>query len=240
MGVSPAAATTITGFGLIMDSTGTFSTSTLVAGKVYASDYTAPTPTTMTTAILDMQTAYTDAAGRINGTGVPDYLSLGAGDITSLTLTRGIYKWGTSLNIYSAGVTLSGSATDIWIFQIAGDLIVASGAIVTLSGGAVANNIFWQVAGQVSLDTTVQMKGNILCQTMIALNTGATLNGRALAQSEVTLDANTVTSPAGNTGGINPGDTNNVPGFPVIVLAGFAVVTAIVLASRKKLMFSGK
>ena len=196
IGLSPSAATFITGFGLIMDATGTFTTSSLITGKAYASNYTSPTPTKMTTAIGDMQTAYTDAAGRTS----PDHTELGAGDITTLTLTPGLYKWGTAVGISAAGVTISGSATDVWIFQVAGDLVVANGAIVTLSGGALASNIFWQVAGQVTIGTTAQMKGNLLCQTQIAMSTGATLNGRALAQSAVTLDANAVTKPATTTG----------------------------------------
>jgi hypothetical protein len=192
IGVSPAAATAITGFGLILDASGTFSTSSLITGEVYAASYTSPTPTKMTTAISDMLTAYTDAAGR----NLPDSIEMGAGDITSKTITHGLYKWSTGVQISAAGVTISGSATDIWIFQIAKDLTVANGAIVTLSGGANASNIFWQVAGQVTLGTTAQMKGNILCQTQIAISTGATLNGRALAQTAVTLNANTINSPA--------------------------------------------
>jgi hypothetical protein len=192
LGVSPAAATYITGFGLIMDASGTYSTSSLVTGKIYASDYTSPTPTMMTTAIGDMQTAYTNAAGRT----LPDSIELGAGDITGRTITRGLYKWSTAVLVSAGGVTISGSATDVWIFQIAGNLNLANGAMVTLSGGALASNIFWQVAGQVTLGTTAAMKGIILCQTTIAMNTGATLNGRALAQTAVTLNANAVTKPA--------------------------------------------
>jgi hypothetical protein len=191
LGVSPAAATFITGFGLIMDSSNTFSTSALVTGKVYAADYTPPTPTIMTTAISDMETAYTDAAGRT----LPDFTELGAGNIDGLTLVPGLYKWGTGVTI-PIGVTLTGGANDVWIFQIAQDLTVGNGAIVTLSGGAQATNIFWQVAGQVTLGTTSQFKGNILCKTLIEMNTGATLNGRALAQTAVTLDANAITAPS--------------------------------------------
>jgi len=191
IGISPSAATFITGFGLIMDASGTFSTSSLVTGKIYAADYTAPTPTKMTTAIGDMQTAYTNAAGRT----LPDYTELYAGDVTGKTLLHGLYKWGTGVLVSAGGVTISGSATDVWIFQIAQDLTVANGAIVTLSGGAKASNIFWQVAGQVALGTTAAMKGNILCQTQIAFSTGATLNGRALAQSAVTMDATTIVKP---------------------------------------------
>jgi hypothetical protein len=190
LGISPAAATFITGFGLIADATNTFSTSSLVTGKAYAANYAVPTPTKMTTAISDMGTAFTNAAGR-----APDSIEVGAGNITGKTLTRGVYKWSTSLTISPGGVTLSGSATDVWIFQIAGNLTVANAAHVNLSGGAVAANIFWKVSGNTSIGTTAAMNGIILCQTQIALSTGASLNGRALAQTAVTMDANAITDP---------------------------------------------
>ena len=191
IGISPASATAITGFGLIMDASGTFSRSSSITGMVYAADYAVPTPTKMTTAMGDMETAYTNAAGRT----LPDYTELFTGDVTGQTLTRGLYKWGTGVLVSAGGVTISGTASDVWIFQIAQNLTVANGAIVTLSGGAQASNIFWQVAGQVTLGTTAAMKGIILCQTQVAFNTGATLNGRALAQTAVTLDASTITRP---------------------------------------------
>jgi Ice-binding-like len=189
IGVSPVAATYVTGFGLIKDASGTFSTSSLVTGKIYASDYTAPTPTKMTTAIGDMGTAYTNAAGRL----LPDHSELYAGDLTGKTLTPGLYKWSTTVLVSAGGVTISGTENDVWIFQIAQNLVLANGAMVTLSGGAQASNIFWQVAGKVTLGTTAAMKGIILCQTEIAMSTGATLNGRALAQTAVTLQANAIT-----------------------------------------------
>src|ERR1035437_2987472 len=173
-----------------MDASNTFSTSILITGKVYASDYTIPTPTKMTTAIGEMETAYNNAAGRK----LPDYTELYLGNLTGKTLTPGLYNWSTGVQVSSGGVTISGSATDIWIFQIAQKLELTSGAIVTLSGGAQASNIFWQVAGQVSFGTTVQMKGIILCKTKIVMNTGAYLLGRALSQSAVTLDADAITN----------------------------------------------
>ncbi|MCX6168389.1 MAG: ice-binding family protein [Ignavibacteriales bacterium] len=191
IGLSPAAATYVTGCGLTMHSSGTYSTSSLITGKVYAADYTSPTPTKLTTAIGDMQTAYTDAAGR----SLPDYNELYTGNLTGHTLTHGLYKWGTGVTISAGGVTISGSANDVWIFQIAQNLTIANGVIVTLSGGALASNIFWQVAGQVTIGTTAAMKGIILCQTLIDMQTGATLSGRALAQTAVTLNANAVTKP---------------------------------------------
>jgi hypothetical protein len=76
LGVSPAAATYITGFSLTVDSTNVFSTSPQVTGRVYAADYASPTPSDMTTAVGDMEQAFTDAAGR-----APDVTELGAGNI---------------------------------------------------------------------------------------------------------------------------------------------------------------
>ena len=191
IGVSPVAASYVTGFSLIADSTNTFSTSSVVTGKIYAADYAPPTPAIMTTAIGDMQTAFTDAAGRTT----PNYTELGAGDISGLTLVPGLYKWGTGVLITNAGVTLSGGANDVWIFQIAGDLTVSNSAIVTLVGGAQAKNIFWQVSGQATLGTAADFKGIILSQTLVSLNSGAVMNGRALAQTAVTLNATAITAP---------------------------------------------
>jgi Ice-binding-like/Bacterial Ig-like domain len=191
IGVSPAAETFITGFSQARDASNVFSTApALVTGKLYAANMAVPTPANMTTAIGNMETAYTDAAGR----SLPDTTELGAGNISGQTLAPGLYKWGTGL-LLAGGVTLNGGANDVWIFQIAQDLTVGNGAIVTLSGGAQARNIFWQVAGKTTLGTTSDFKGTVLSKTLIALQTGARLNGRALAQTAVTLDANAVTAP---------------------------------------------
>lgn len=190
IGVSPISSPAITGFGLIMDSSNQFATSSLVMGNVYAADYTSPTPTKMTTAISDMETAYTDAAGRA----LPDQIDLGAGEIGGMTLVPGLYKWGTGVSI-STDVTLTGTSDAVWIFQISGDLNIASGKKIILSGGAQAKNIFWQVAGTTTLETTSNFNGIILGgsgASTIALRTGATLNGKALAQKDVTLDANKI------------------------------------------------
>ena len=191
IGVSPIAASAITGFGLILDSSNAFSTTSLVTGKVYATDYAVPTPAKMTAAVSDMQAAYSDAAGRT----LPTATELGAGNIGGLTLAPGLYKWGTGVTI-PTDVTLAGSANDVWIFQVGQTLNLSSGAKVVLSGGAQAGNVYWVVAGQTTIGTTAAMSGTILDQTAIVLNTGATLNGRALAQTAVTLNASSVTLPA--------------------------------------------
>jgi hypothetical protein len=190
LGISPAAATLITGFSLTADSTNAFSTSPQVVGKVYAADYAPPTPSRMTTAIGDMELAFTDAAGR-----APDVTELGAGNIGGMTIAPGVYKWGTGLLI-PTDVILAGNATAVWIFQIAQGLTVSSAAKVRLTGGALPKNVFWQVGGQVELGTTAHLEGVVLSQTSITLRTGASLQGRLLAQTAVGIDASAVVEPA--------------------------------------------
>lgn len=189
IGLSPAATTYLTGFSLTMVGT-TAAISPQVTGSLYAADMTAPTSTYLTTAVTDMGTAYTDAAGRPT----PDFRNLGVGEIGGQTLTPGLYNWTTGVTV-SSDVFISGGSNDVWIFQIPGNLSISPAKKVFLSGGAQAKNIFWQVAGTVNIGTTAHFEGIILSQTSITLETGASMNGRALAQSAVILDASTVTKP---------------------------------------------
>ncbi len=189
IGVSPIAATAITGFGLIKDASNQFSYTPIVTGKVYAANYAPPTPSKMTTAVSDMKTAFTTA----NGLTYPaPKVQMYAGDISGRTLQPGLYKWSTGVLITNVGVTLSGGPNDIWVFQIAQNLTVNNSAIITLAGGAQAKNVFWVVSGKATLGTTVNFSGNILSKTLISLNTGATVKGKLLAQTAVTLIANSV------------------------------------------------
>lgn len=198
LGISPAAATYIQGFSLTLDPSGDFSLttpSTLVTGKVFAADYNTGgggTPAKLTTAVGDMMTAYTDAAGRPT----PDFTELYSGDISGQTLVPGLYKWGTGV-LVTSDVTLNGGPNDVWIFQIAQDVTIANGASVKLTGGAMAKNVFWQVAGGtgVAVGTTAHIEGIVMAIKAITLNTGASATGRLLAQTAVTLKANAVTAP---------------------------------------------
>jgi hypothetical protein len=189
IGVSPIAATAITGFSLTLDASGVFSTSSQVTGKAYAASYVAPTPANLTAAVSAMEGAFTNAAGR-----APDFIGVGSGNIGGMNLGPGVYKWSSGLLI-PTDVTLTGSATDVWIFQIAQNLTMSSGTKVVLAGGALPKNVFWQVSGLVDIGTTAHFGGVILCQTGITLHTGATINGRLLAQTAVVLQGSAVTEP---------------------------------------------
>jgi len=105
-------------------------TSTQVTGQVFAADMADPTPNTLTTAVSNMTTAFNDAAGRTS----PDFVEFGAGDLSGKTLKPGLYKWSNTV-IMPTNVTISGSATDVWIFQIAGNLTVSAAKTIILTGG---------------------------------------------------------------------------------------------------------
>ena len=207
VGVAPG--TSISSFpGYAVDAKNDFATASNVvaaptianSGRIYTPSFTGGqtgstglTPAKMTAAHNDMITAYNDAKNRAAGTGT--FLNAGtAGDIGGLTLAPGVYTWPAPGSVtISTDVTLTGSATDVWIFQIAGTLDLTAAKKVLLGGSAMAKNIFWQTGGAVTLGTTSHMEGVILSGTGITQNTGATANGRLLAQSQVTFNA--VTQP---------------------------------------------
>ncbi|MRN52921.1 ice-binding family protein [Paenibacillus monticola] len=189
IGVSPIDATAITGFSMTLDGSNNFAKSVQVIGNIYAASYAAPTPNYLTTAINDLKTAYTDAAGR-----AINYSELYSGDLSGKTLTAGVYKWGTNVMI-NTDVTLHGDANSVFVFQVAGGISQASGTKVILTGGVLAKNIFWQSASTVALGTNAHFEGNVISMTNISLATGASINGRLLARTAVTLDQSTVTKP---------------------------------------------
>jgi hypothetical protein len=207
IGVSAAAGSTIT-----------VPCASMLTGKVYDVDgtYTGgagcsmPGPgankTTVDTAVANMGTAYTDAATRVSPAPVNN---LGAGDISGMTLTPGMYKWTTPLLIYAGnpngiasgditGVTLNctaGGSTSVFIFQVSGALtegLPATPAHINLTGGCLASNIFWQTTNDVTITPGSVFNGNILTATQVVMQAGAVLHGRALAQTAVTLIQNTV------------------------------------------------
>ena len=186
IGVSPGEATAVKGFDLKIAYGESFSSSPLVIGKVYAANYRGSTPYTLTSALIDMLNAYTDAWGR-----AVDVADLSYGNIGGIKLPPGVYKWNSDVTIES-DITLEGGPQDIWIFQIAQNLNTNPGTKVILSDGAQTKNIFWVVEGETVLGTDSIFNGTIFSQADITMRRGAILNGRALTQTRVSLDSNTI------------------------------------------------
>jgi hypothetical protein len=150
---------------------------------------------TANTAKQDLGIAYTNASPGTRAGGA--VLPPGA-DVGGQTLYPGLYYESADLNLSSADLTLNAptSMNTVFIFQVENNLIIGPGRKVILTGNATAANVFWQVAGYASLDTTAQFVGTIMAYTSVTLNTGALLNGRALAENgDVTLLSNTITMP---------------------------------------------
>ena len=193
VGVSPIDQAALTGFALKLNSDNVYTESDQVVGKLYAANNASPTPVKMTAAIGDMETAYSDAAGRLD----VDFTEYGSGELGGKTLVPGLYKFATDVAIFT-DCTISGSATDTWIFQIAGKLSTAANVRVTLAGGALAKNIVWVVAGASSFGAGSHFEGIILGATSADFVTGSSINGRVLVQTAVTLQSTTVNSAVAN------------------------------------------
>lgn len=169
LGVSPGSA--VTGF-----------PPGLVNGTIHTADAVA------TQAQADLTIAYNDAAGRASTATI-------SADLAGSTLTGGVYTSATSLGL-SGDLTLDaqGDPDAVFIFQAGSTLTAGPGSRVLLIGGAQSCNVFWQIGSSATIDTTSDFVGNILALTSISMNTGATLNGSALARNgAVTLDTNVIT-----------------------------------------------
>jgi Ice-binding-like len=197
VGLSPAARTFLTGWSLIAEPTDTSFGSAQVSGRLFAADNVGGTTAVdLTTAVGDMGTAYTAAAGMAPAGGGLTTACPGAGSFGSLTIAPGVYKCTPTVLIPAATIlTLNGTATDVWVFQLAGGLTQAAATQVVLTGGALAKNVFWQSASTVTIGATALMQGVILSQTNIVMGAGSIENGRLLAQTAVTLNQTTVTQP---------------------------------------------
>jgi hypothetical protein len=155
----------------------------IVNGTIHAADAAAAQ------AQIDLATAYTDAAGRTPFTTV-------TGDtLAGLNLPPGVYRGG-ALSL-TGTLTLTGNATDVWIFQAASTLDTSAGSHIILGGTAKAANVYWVVGSSATLGANSFFEGNIMAYASITLYSGAQVEGRVLAKTAaVTLDTNIITKPS--------------------------------------------
>ncbi|WP_371502904.1 ice-binding family protein [Kitasatospora sp. NBC_00374] len=160
----------------------------------------------------DLTSAYNNAAGQAS-----DFTLTSPGDLGGQTLVPGVYTAASSINL-TGTLTLDaqGDPNAVWVFQVGSTLITAPSSNVLLVNGAAPCNVYWQVGSSATLDTNTAFVGTIMTLASVGLNTGASLDGRALAQTagSVTLDTNRITRPScatgttgGTTGGVIAGTT---------------------------------
>ena len=186
VGISPGVRSSITGFPPAI----------IVNGAIYASDDIAPLgiAAMLTQAKLDLTNAYLFAEGASYS--APITVS---GDQGGKTLVAGIYKSTSTLLVQSGDLTLSGSATDVWIFQVASAFTTIGGAggNIKLTGGALAKNVFWQTGSSATIGDYTSFEGNILALQSITMGSHATAKGRMLARNGavVMTHTNIITKP---------------------------------------------
>jgi hypothetical protein len=164
----------------------------LAGGGANAGCYATGDVTTAPAAVINMQNAYNYAA---DATLYPATATeLNGGNLTNgEVFAPGVYKWSTAVTIPAAAtITLTGTATDVWVFQVAGGVAEGAGAKVLMGGTALASNVFWQSAGVVAIGAGATLNGVVLSKTGITLSAGATVHGKLLAQTSVTLSGDTV------------------------------------------------
>lgn len=177
-------------------------------------------------------------------------------DLGGQSLMPGVYFQAGTMNLSAPGLVLDagGNPDAVWVFRAGSDLIVGPGATVTLTNGAQACNVFWQVASSASLDDAAGVVGTIMARTSITLNAAATVEGRVLAlDGQVSLINNVITRPVcaaatptpqvvAPSGPVATGDGSTSPRSPDVrllaagVLAlGTAAAAVGVLSRRKRL-----
>ena len=187
IGVSPITHTAITGFNLIP--VGAHAEDASVDGKIYAADYTSPTPSNLLAAVGNMETAYNNAAGRPTTSTSTRHVKFMDGKISSKTFYPGVYSWTTGIS-FTESITFSGDG--VFILKTTNSVSVGNSASVLLANGALASNIFWQVAGGVVAGAFTHLEGTFLVKTAAVMQTHASINGRLLAQTAVTLQRSAV------------------------------------------------
>jgi hypothetical protein len=202
--VSPIDSTAITGFDLTKGADGTYWTASQVTGKVFAANGAVSTPTILTTAVSDMETAYMDAKSRSAEIGKSEIGSPagtlggdGVGDQDD-PLTAGVYTFTTDVTI-GADLFFEGKEDDVFILRTTKNLMQVANTKVTLTGGALAKNVIWQVEGHVVVGANADMEGILLVKTDILFETGSSLLGRALAQTACNLQSTIMTGPPAGT-----------------------------------------
>ena len=229
VGLTPAAGTFYAGL-----------TCAEVSGTIYDVNGTGPAPCVvnnpglLTVAKNDLTTAYNDAASRI-----PDVTyNTADNQLGGLSLVPGVYRFGHAATANLVGnmdLNGNGNADSVWIFQATSDLVFNAASSVTLTGGAQACNVFWQVGSAATLRTTASVVGTIIAHDDITLDDAVTLNGRLFAGGQanqagaVTLIHDTITTSncASSGTGVGGGTETSTPAETAKLAEGAILAQAV-------------
>lgn len=215
-----------------------------VTGTIYSVDGAGPLPCRVTNAGLlttaknDLTTAFTDAGGRTGAT----VLAGGDNQLGGKVLTDGVYSFShaTTANLIGT-LTLNGQGdpNSVFIFQAASDFITASASVITLTNGAQACNVFWQVPTSATFGTGSNFTGTVLADQSITDNGGSTINGRFLARiAAVTLDNTHLSKPTCTTptptpvGSSSSSSSSTSNGATLCTSQGINTIPSIIEARR--------
>jgi autotransporter-associated beta strand protein len=174
-----------------------FPPGTIVGGAIHIGDALA------NQAHADASTAYAQVAGETLTT------NLSGQGLGGMTLTPGVYYFGTTAALSGTlNLDTGGNPNAAFHFQIGTTLTTDPASTITLLNGN-SVNIFWQVGTSATIGVDSTFYGNILADQSITVNSGATINGRAMAiNAAVTLSTNTING--FDTGLVWKGDKSNL------------------------------
>jgi hypothetical protein len=202
VGTSPAALSYNTGFAEFPTGDGAaatlaaeYSTSDLLGDGyyLYSVNHMPATKTAVDNAVGATLTAYNTGTGQVTDPTSDKITNHPCNFVDGNVLSPGIYKWDCVVTL-PAGATLKfdGGPTDVWILQIAGNVVFHADSKTELTGGAKAENIFWTVAGDIAVNERAHVDAILLSMTSIAMLTESTLTGALYAQAQVALGTNVV------------------------------------------------
>jgi hypothetical protein len=153
-------------------------------------------------------------------------------NLTGTTLEPGVFCVnGAELAAGQINFDANGDSSAVFIVRSSGPISTDEGTVMTLSGGAMASNIYFVSRDSVDVATGTIFKGNIISNSDITAEQGATIEGKTLTLGEVILNENTLGQGTGTLqickavpAGLSPDITNRIFNFTVTGVAGTIAV----------------
>ncbi len=113
-----------------------------------------------------------------------------------MTFHPGVYSSAAAVsNTGTMTLDADGNSNAVFIFQVNAALSSAASSKVVLTDGALANSVYWQVVGAVSLGAGSKYVGTFLGAAAITFGDGAGVKGRALTPATITVTNSPFTNP---------------------------------------------